>query len=220
MNYQHEVSRSFATLREMLSDRGEDVASLETLAAEDVVAMSASRTVFSIDLPSCRTRVIYDLGTKFKPADVRKLLEPPAPHATPAAAAAAAAAAEGAAPQPPEAQLRTFVVISREQPSNAALKGIHELGLDVQLFQLRELQYNVSHHESVPRHEPIRDEPAIEVVTKRYGMKSRFHMPLIQSNDPMARYLALKHGQLVRITRLCSTAGEYVLYRCCTSARG
>lgn len=219
MNHQYEVARSFATLREMLRDRGADVTSFDTLAAEDVMAMSASRPVFSFDVPSCRTRVIYDLGSKFKPADVRKLLEPPASPAAPAeggeqpAPAASEEAGGVAAPI-------TFVVISREQPSNTALKGIHELGLDVQLFQLRELQYNVSHHEAVPRHEPIRDEVEIDAVVKRYGLKSRFHMPLILATDPMARYLALKHGQLVRITRPCPTAGTYVLYRCCTSARG
>ena len=222
MNFQHEVIKSFATLREMLRDRGADTASLERLSGEDVAAMAAARNVFSFDLPSCRTRVVYELNPKFKPADVRKHLpQPEAPDAPEArdeegdGAGSSGSGEAGAAAEQPA----TFIVVSNEQPSNAALKGILETGLDVQMFQLRELQFNVSRHESVPRHEPVRDEAEIERVAKRYGLRSRFQMPLILSSDPMARYLALKHGQLVRITRVSPTAGDYVLYRCCTSAR-
>lgn len=197
MNFHHEVVRSYATLREMLTDRGADVSSMDALSGEDVVALSASRNVFSFDLPSCQTRVIYELNAKFKPADVRKHLE-----------------AEEGQPRP-----GAYIVVSHEQPSNAALKGIHELGLDVQLFQLRELQFNISQHEAVPQHEPIREDAEIERISQRYGLRSPFQMPLILATDPMARYLALKHGQLVRIKRVCPTAGEYIMYRCCTNTR-
>lgn len=194
MNHHVEVQRSFATLREMLRDRGvSDPSSLDSVSGEDLLAMAASRNVFSVDLPSCGYRVVYDLNPKFKLADVRKLLEET------------------------EAGV-VVVVVTREQPTHAARKGVDELGKDIQFFDMAKLQYNVSRHSLVPRHEPVRDEAQVETVLKRYGLRTRYQLPLILSTDPMAHYLALKPGQLVRITRPSPSAGTYVLYRCCTRA--
>ena len=107
----------------------------------------------------------------------------------------------------------THIVVARERQSLG--KGLPG---DVQVFELAELQYNLSRHELVPRHIAIRDEAEIEVVTKRYGLKSRYQLPLILHSDPMARYLAIKPGQLVRIVRQSPSAGTYSLYRCCQKA--
>ena len=197
MNYKQEVLRSFATIGDMLGDRGEDVASLRHVSGEDVLAIAASRNVFSIDLQSCRYRVVYNLHVKFKLGDVKKLLEQPQDD------------------NDDSGDPRTFLVVTREKPAASAKKGIDELGRDVQFFDIRELQYNVSRHSLVPRHEPVREEAPIEEIMKRYHLKSRFHLPLILNSDPMARYLALKPGQLVRITRVSPSSGHYVLYRCC-----
>ena len=93
-----------------------------------------------------------------------------------------------------------------------------ELQKDVQLFDLRELQFNISRHIYVPPHIPVRDEAAIQEIVKRYDLESRYRLPLILSTDPMARYLALKPGQLARITRPSPSSGTYVLYRCCQRA--
>jgi DNA-directed RNA polymerase subunit H (RpoH/RPB5) len=61
----------------------------------------------------------------------------------------------------------------------------------------------------------LRDEQEIAKVMEAYGLKSRHQLPLIMLTDPMARYLGLHPGQLVRVTRSSPAAGEYVLYRCC-----
>lgn len=203
MNYQQEVVRSFATISDMLADRGEDVDSLRHVSGADVLAIAASRNVFSVDLPSCGYRVVYDLHIKFKLGDVKKLLEAPSEQLE----------TEGAPASP-----RVFLVVAREKPAASAKKGIVELGKDVQFFDIKELQYNVSRHTLVPRHEVIRGEPEVEEVMQRFHVKSRYHLPLILSTDPMARYLALKPGQLVRITRVSPSAGHYTLYRCCQRA--
>jgi DNA-directed RNA polymerase subunit H (RpoH/RPB5) len=194
MNYSNEVRKSFGTIKEMLHDRGVDVASLASVSPDDVIAMSGSMSVFHLDVPSCAHRIVYDMNPKFKLADIRKLLE--------------------------DDTVVVVLVITKDQagPTHAALKGVDELGKDVQFFDIRELQFNVSHHNLVPKHEPLREEPDIEAVVKRYSLKSRFMLPLILSNDPMARYLALKPGQVVRITRNSPSAGTYVLYRCCMRA--
>lgn len=193
MNYQNEVLRSFATIREMMRDRGANTASLDTISGADVVAIASSKSVFTIDLPSCETRVVYNLYPKFKLSDVRKALEE-----------------EGA---------KVVIVVVANRPTHAARKGVDELrDKDVQFFDLMELQYNVSRHTLVPLHEPIRNDADIDAITTRYRLKSRYHLPLILSTDVMARYLALKPGQLVKITRPSPSAGTYVMYRCCTRA--
>jgi DNA-directed RNA polymerase subunit H (RpoH/RPB5) len=189
MNFDNAVERSFSTIRQMLADRGVDASSIASVSAADVLAVAASRNVFHVDLESCKTRIIYNMNAKFKLADMRKLLEDEAPE--------------------------VFIVITRDKPTHPGRKGVDELGKDVQFFDVRELQYNVSHHHQVPPHMPIRDDAEIEEIVRRYRLKSRFHIPLILSGDPMARYLALKHGQVVRITRASPSAGTYIMYRCC-----
>lgn len=186
-----EVVRSWKTLRDMLRDRGCDTSDIDAISGEDVASIATSKSVFHIDLVGCNTRIIYDLNSKFKPIDVKKLLVDDIP---------------------------TIILIARDAPSNAAIKGFAEMSLHVQLFLLQELQFNVSKHVLVPSHTPIRDEPDILRLVNSYHVKSRYHFPIILSSDPMARYLALMPGQLVRITRTSPNAGEYVTYRCCVKA--
>jgi DNA-directed RNA polymerase subunit H (RpoH/RPB5) len=194
MNFNKEVQKSFVTIGQMLADRGVDTTSLGAVSPEDIVAISASRNIFNVDLPSCNYRIIWSMNPKFKLADVRKLLEEDL------------------------GQAAVYMVVARDKPTHAALKGVEDLSKDVQFFDIRELQFNVSRHTLVPRHEPIRDEAHINEIMSRYRVKSRLQLPLILSTDPMARYLALKPGQLVRITRVSPSAGSYVLYRCCMKA--
>ena len=189
-----EVARSFATIREMVRDRGLDASSLESASIDSVIALSHANKVFHVDAPSCSMRVVYDMNPKFKVADVKKLVEE--------------AVGES---------LSQVILVVREPPAQG--KGLDELAKEVvQPFLISELQYNVSRHVLVPKHEPIRDDAEVEEVLQRYQLKSRFQLPLLLSSDPMARYLALKPGQIVRITRFSPSAGTYVQYRCCTKS--
>ena len=109
----------------------------------------------------------------------------------------------------------TILVVAREKPGTLALKGLAEHSSNIQVFDIKELQFNIAKHALVPKHEPIRDEKEIERILKEICVHSRIQLPLIHNTDPMARYLALKHGELVRIQRLSSSSGEYTCYRCC-----
>jgi DNA-directed RNA polymerase I, II, and III subunit RPABC1 len=50
---------------------------------------------------------------------------------------------------------------------------------------------------------------------EKFMIKSKFQLPIILKTDAMAKYLGLKNGDIIKITRVSPTAGEYVVYRCC-----
>lgn len=83
-----------------------------------------------------------------------------------------------------------------------------------QIFYKHELLYNPSKHVLVPKHEKLSDEEAREVM-ERYMVKSRSQLPVILKTDMMARWLGLRHGDMVRITRHNDTSGTHYYYRCC-----
>jgi DNA-directed RNA polymerase I, II, and III subunit RPABC1 len=188
----HELRKSWRTLSEMLRDRGFAAAELESISPDDFAAAMIGKYSFHIDLPSIKHRVIYELNSRFKSVSVKKLVEDP--------------------------EQDIVIIIAKEKPSSTALKGLEAAGKEVQLFHLSELQFNVSHHCLVPKHTAVRDDATIEAVMNEFQVKSRFHFPLILSSDPMARYLGLKHGQIVHIERISPSAGTYDMYRCCMKA--
>lgn len=164
---------------------------LNALSPDDIVAAAGNLTVFHIDLPRCRHRILFDLAVRFKLIEVRKSLETQ------------------------EADIDVVLLVVFNKPTTAAHKSISELKRDIQIFTLGELQYNVTEHVLVPHHQAIRDETEIREILRRYQLPDRFKMPLIPSNDPVARYLALKPGQIVCITRPSPSCGVFVSYRCC-----
>jgi DNA-directed RNA polymerase I, II, and III subunit RPABC1 len=86
---------------------------------------------------------------------------------------------------------------------------------NLHIFELSEILINITKHSLVPKHEIISDEAEISEIVKRYNLKSRHQLPLILKTDPVARYFAMKPGQLARITRDSMAAAEYISYRCC-----
>ena len=191
-----ELKRSWRTLREMFVDRigpGATLApEMDVVSPEDFAASMAGKHVFAFDVPSASCRIVYDLSPRFKTGSIKRLVD--------------------------GGDFAIVMVVLRESPTSTARKSLESSGRDLQFFTVAELQFNVSHHTLVPKHEPIRDEAEIEVIVAGHHARSRFHFPLILSSDPMARYLSLKHGQLVRITRASPSAGTYTLYRCCQKA--
>lgn len=185
-----ELARSFQTIVEMLADRGVHDTSLAEMSTDDVLQAASGRRVFYIDDPRSGHRIVYDLSSKFSSKNIKKMLE--------------TASAAG---------MHTVIAVIRDRKMQE--KSMQDAGVFVQFFDLRRLQFNISRHRLVPKHEPIRDEAEIESILKKYMVKSRFQLPIIYDKDPMAQYLAMRHGELVRITRNSPTSGVHVLYRCC-----
>ena len=89
----------------------------------------------------------------------------------------------------------------------------------VQLFNVRTLMFNVTKHEIVPNHRLLdnwTDSETIERIKRTYNMQSLSkNNPVIPLNDPVAKFIGLRRGQLCEITRTNQTSGTFVTYRYC-----
>lgn len=116
---------------------------------------------------------------------------------------------------------KNFIIILSEPPSPATSssllkrdKELSTVGGMLQVFLMKELMYNPSKHTLVPNHEKMSDADAKALMDKLM-IKSKAQLPAIHKTDIMARWLGLRHGDIVKITRYNDTSGEYYYYRCC-----
>lgn len=188
-------------LREMLEARGDDVSYIEEHA--DAVVRSRYFTEF-IEIGTDKTTVMFALTkdilkevvNEFKGFRLYEIIEKY--HNT-----------------------RNFIIVVTDLPSSASSnalvakdKELNAMGGMLQVFQLKELMYNPTKHELVPKHEKL-SETEVHQVMETYMLKSKAQFPIIHRTDVMARWLGLKHGDVVRITRYNETSGEYFYFRCC-----
>jgi DNA-directed RNA polymerase subunit H (RpoH/RPB5) len=116
---------------------------------------------------------------------------------------------------------KTFMLVLADAPSPANLgklvaldKSLQAAKSMLQIFYTKELMYNPLKHSLVPLHEKLPDAEARDM-QEMYMIKHKSQMPVISHNDIIARWLALRTGDIVRITRYNDTSGTYYYYRCC-----
>jgi DNA-directed RNA polymerase subunit H (RpoH/RPB5) len=84
----------------------------------------------------------------------------------------------------------------------------------LQYFQIKQLMFNPTKHEYVPEHIKLKDDEIAEFM-KKYMIRSKLDMSRIYPSDPIAKWLGLKHGDIVKIIRYNENSGESFYYRSC-----
>jgi DNA-directed RNA polymerase subunit H (RpoH/RPB5) len=200
-----QLTRGVRTVAEMLRDRGEDSSALDSLKDDDL----ASRL---------RSDGMASLFFVLKP-EVSFLLISLLPRPT-SIIMRSTLKRELRIPAATDGPTKTLILVLLDKASNFEQhmhKLQEEFQVTIQVFILAQLQFNVTRHAWVPRHVRVQDPTEIKQIMTQYSLKSRYQLPWIQQTDPVARYLDLQPGDIVRIQRHCPTAGAHVVYRCCVS---
>nr|CAF32125.1 DNA-directed RNA polymerase, putative [Aspergillus fumigatus] len=111
-----------------------------------------------------------------------------------------------------ENNFHTGVFITQTPISPSAVRLLSGIpGRICEHFQEQDLLVNITRHELVPKHVLLSPEEKKNLL-QRYRLKES-QLPRIQVSDPVARYLGLRRGQVVKIIRKSETAGRYASYR-------
>lgn len=183
------IARAWRTVTEMIADRGIDATMARGIGDDEITALANDNTTFAAPLAPGVTAVFHWGGQAIKKADIFGIAGD-AKHVILVAAALSAATTKALA-------------------AEAALQGVA-----MEVFSLQDMQYNVTRHSLVPEHQRVPPQEEAELL-KTLNVTNRFQLPIILNTDPVARYLHLRHGELVRVLRVSPTSGTTIAYRCC-----
>jgi DNA-directed RNA polymerase subunit H (RpoH/RPB5) len=202
-----DLSKCFKTLVEMCIDRGIDPSHLLSVTDDELFTTHSNNTIFFVKADDL-TVIIFNTNTdKQAFAEIRAVVE----HAATAAAAEAAAANIHLDPRK-----RRAIIVLKDKLTSSLKKYIDSYTeARIEPFEMAKLMFNVSHHKYVAPHKLIADPLEIQAIMDKYGAKSKAQFPLIQRDDPMAKYLGAAPGEVVEITRTSPTGGKHVVYRMC-----
>jgi DNA-directed RNA polymerase subunit H (RpoH/RPB5) len=93
-------------------------------------------------------------------------------------------------------------------------KMLQKKGGTLQYFHLKNLLFNPTKHQLVPRHIKLSNEEVTEMMDK-YLVRGKIQLPYILHNDPIAKWLGLKQGDVIKIERYNENSGLAYYYRVC-----
>jgi DNA-directed RNA polymerase subunit H (RpoH/RPB5) len=102
-----------------------------------------------------------------------------------------------------------FLVV--QDISTRAQDMVDSYETQVEIFKFNKLQSDITEHDYVPQHVILTKEEGDKVL-EAYRARKR-DMPLIRSNDPVAKYYNVKPGEIVKIFRPSPSTSKIVAYR-------
>jgi DNA-directed RNA polymerase I, II, and III subunit RPABC1 len=115
-----------------------------------------------------------------------------------------------------EEEAPIHMVILLEKINHTILKGNNaykNFKIKCQIFHISDVMINISKHHLVPKHEVMSKKEEHHILSQY--MATKVQLPWILKTDPMAKFLGLESGQIVKITHTSLTNGEYISYRTC-----
>ena len=201
LSIQEQVVASFETVKQMLTDRGISIANIEAIGPKELCDLCTTQSIFTLEVNECLC-VVYYL-TKMKIAEFKSAMF-------------------GKSKDIEEDDVRknddkTHIFVFKDEISAQNKKSVGEFFRSHQVFQITRLLYNVSHHSLVPQHSLLKDERELQELFARMNIKSKALLPTIHQGDPMAKYMGLVPGDVIKIVRSSPTAGVYNYYRVCVA---
>jgi DNA-directed RNA polymerase subunit H (RpoH/RPB5) len=100
------------------------------------------------------------------------------------------------------------------QQLNTFDKILQKIGGSLQYFHIKNLLFDPTKHKLVPKHTKLSPEE-ISTVMEKYLIKGKNQFPYIFHSDPIARWMGLKQGDVVKIDRYNENSGISYYYRVC-----
>ena len=112
-----------------------------------------------------------------------------------------------------------IIIVSIDTPSESVLAGLRAYIADpthplVQIFSIKHLQTDISLHRKVPAHRIVTQDEVQQLVSL-YKVRSSAQFPKIDCQDPMAKWIGARPGDVVEIIGICESSGENKRYRLC-----
>ena len=114
-----------------------------------------------------------------------------------------------------------IIIVSPSRPSETVMKILvnhieNRENVYVQIFDIRSLGFNISKHRKVPRHRIV-EEAEKPAIIKQFNLKNIEQMPKILTQDPMAKFIGSRPGDIVEVIGMCETSAENLRYRYCVA---
>lgn len=184
------------TVLEMMRDRGiEYPPSLNIEKIEQFRIEYYSRNIdIFINHKDQRIFIKFLINSKVKPNQIKDIIE-------------------GLKTEYLEKETDKLILVLKPKPNSTILKIIKEKEYRfVEIFWLNNIIFNITKHVLVPKHIKMNEEEIKELMDKHYII-SKAVFPVMNRDDPIAKYLNLSSGDICKIIRKSQTSGEYISYR-------
>lgn len=105
----------------------------------------------------------------------------------------------------------TVIIVQDKQTPQIAKELLNDEYKLYEIFSMKNLMFNITHHEIVPKHILLNQEE-IEVMLKIFKT-TRSQLPKLLTTDPVAKYYGMKAGDVCKIIRQSPMTGESYYYR-------
>ena len=106
----------------------------------------------------------------------------------------------------------TVIIVVQDKPTPQIAKELlNEEYKGYEVFLMKNLIFNITHHDLVPKHVILTEEEGKRILEEFQTTKSQ--LPKLLSTDPVAKYYGMKSGDICKIFRQSPMTGESIYYR-------